>query len=271
MAKAKQKTKAVFIPPTTQTKAGEFPVSFVVIASITDMNTHLQGMMRTLPSNSEVCILVNEEGDTDSLSEVDVKTTNTMVVRSRKWVYPRGEFSFAKARNYADEMATNDWVFWMDCDERLPEFQHEGIQAAATIFGGGIGGVMAGQASLSTANIEMANDQEHLGDYINIRQCRMYRRSTGARWVGRCHEQIYDSIREAGYTVRASTITIVHNGYSISRDSLLAKIKRNVALLCRTCYEFGSAHRLSGYYRACLHRELSALKLLEPEQWQLDA
>ncbi|MBK7034678.1 MAG: hypothetical protein IPI24_14130 [Ignavibacteria bacterium] len=252
----------------TDEGAGKYPVSFVVIASMSDMHEHLQGMMRTLPPNAEVCILVNEEGDQYALSDIDEKTTGTMVIRSRKWTYPKGQFSFADARNLAHEMATHDWCFWMDCDERLPEFQHHGIREAALTFGGGIGGVMGGQASLSTANIIMGVDTEHMGDYMNIRQCRMYRRSTGAKWEGHCHEQIYNSIREAGYTVRASTITIVHNGYSISRETLLAKIRRNITLLCRTCHEFGEAHNLSGYYRACLHRELSSLKLMEPEQWQ---
>ena len=242
--------------------AGNFPCSFVVIASERDMMEHMQGMLRTLPPNAEVCVLVNGEGDEESLTDELVQTTGTMVMRSRRWTYKRGEFSFAKARNLAHEMATHDWVFWIDCDERLPEFQHHGIREACN-FGGGIGGIMAGQASLSTVRIHLGQDNEGIGDYVNIRQLRMYRRSTGALWVGHCHEQIYPSIVKAGYTVKASTITIVHNGYSGDAASISAKIRRNVALLCRTCHELGMNHEQAPFFYACLHRELNALKSMD--------
>lgn len=245
-------------------EAGAFPVSFVCIVNAADAHEHLEGMMATLPNNAEICLLFNEEGsDFGELSPIDVKTNGGHVVRSQKWTYAKGEFSFAHARNLASKLATHKWVFHIDADERLCEFQHHGIAKATTLFGEGVAGILVGQASLSLVREALGFDPEGMGDFINVRTLRMYRNDLGFQWLGDCHEQIIHSIKDAGYSVKASTITLVHNGYSGSADSIKAKLKRNVVLLCQTCNDLGFEHPHAAYFYACLRRELNSLAEME--------
>lgn len=244
-------------------EAGAFPVSFVCIVNAADAHEHLEGMIATLPNNAEICLLFNEAGKEESLTPVNVNTNGGHVVRSAKWVYPHGEFSFATARNIASTLATHKWVFHIDADERLSEFQHHGIAKATELFGKGVAGILVGQASLSLVREALGLDDEHMGDYINVRTLRMYRNDLGFQWLGRCHEQIVHSIKDSGYTVRASTITLIHNGYSTSAKSISDKLKRNTALLCRTCSDLGFEHPHVAYFYACLRRELNSLAEME--------
>lgn len=244
-------------------EAGAFPVSFVCIVNAADAQEHLEGMISTLPSNAEICILFNEAGNEESLSPIDINVNGGHVVRSMKWTYLHDEFSFAQARNIASTLATKKWVFHIDADERLCEFQHFGIAKATEIFGEGVAGILVGQASLSLVREALGFDPEGMGDFINVRTLRMYRNDLGFQWLGDCHEQIIHSIKDAGYSVKASTITLVHNGYSGSADSIKAKLKRNVVLLCQTCNDLGFEHPHAAYFYACLRRELNSLAEME--------
>lgn len=234
-----------------------FPVSFCIIASVKDFRTDFQRCVESLPINSEVCVLLNRTGETDKLTDVEYQFVNGRKIVIREWVHT--DFSFAKARNLCHDIATNDWVMWIDCDEVLAEAQHEGIGDIPALMQGGVGGIMCGQASMTHTNKVLSGGTDDDIEYHNIMQCRIYRRSTGALWEGRCHEQIAQSIQDAGYSVRHSTITVIHNGYSVDKVSLQNKLRRNVKLLTLEMAERGyNDSTLSKYYAVVLSRELSA-------------
>ena len=246
---------------TQDTQLDSFPVSFCVIASHDDMHKSMQGMLRSLPKNAEVCILLNKQGREHHVSDVTEHTDEHHTIRSREWTYEKGKFSFAQARNLCGQMATKEWIFWMDCDEYLCEQQHEGIAEATLRHGGGVGGFMAGQASLSCYKklIGEANENE----YFNIGQLRMYRNTPEFYWEGYAHEQIAHTIRGAGYSIVDTTITIAHNGYSGDPEVLKKKLVRNTTLIGRWLAENNEEHGLHTFYRDTYVRDLTALIKME--------
>lgn len=237
-----------------------YPVAFVIIATYDDFKTHALNLMRSLPTTAQVCVLFNEQGPSSSLSEVDVKREGSRTLRSRKWIHKKGEFNFSEARNLAQELATKDWIFWIDTDEILAHAQHDGIAEAASNAGGGVGGFMAGQASLSNYE-RLIGDQN--ASYINTAQCRLYRNHCGFKWQGFAHEQIVPSIQAGGYSLIETTITVIHNGYSYDYDSLIQKLKRNTSLIGRWLHENDESHALHRFYRDLYIRDISGLTKME--------
>jgi len=83
-------------------EAGSFPVSFCIIATVEEFTQRGRGMLGTLPIDAEVNVLLNGEGDADSLSEI-TELSEYPKLRTRTWTYPKGDapfdnFSFAQAR-----------------------------------------------------------------------------------------------------------------------------------------------------------------------------
>ena len=238
-----------------------FPVSFCVIASMQDMHDSLQGMLRSLPKNAEVCIVLNEPGKESHISELAIHEDENRTIRSVKWTYQKGKFDFSFARNLCNTLATKDWIFWMDCDEYLVEQQHEGIAEATVRHGGGVGGFMCGQASLSCYKRLVGEAEEN--EYFNIGQLRMYRNTPEFKWEGYAHEQIAHTIRGAGYSVIDTTITIAHNGYSGDPEKLRKKLERNTDLIGRWLADNTKEHGLYKFYRDTHTRDITALIKME--------
>ena len=212
---------------TQTTESATFPVSFVVITRNEDLK-HLQQMINTLPPDCEVCILSNMQGKEDSLSEIETINVGTRILINRKWIYT-GDFDFAKARNLADEMASNDWRFWIDSDDRLAHCQHEQIRRVADTFPAGIAGAFAGVVSYEPD--WRGETHAHIGSVTSAYQLRMYRGSAGAKWRGRIHEQIYPELQRLGWGARPTAIIVIHEGYNAPLHKRLEKLERNVELL----------------------------------------
>lgn len=244
----------------------EFPIAFCIIATMQDWKSNAMRMMRSLPSNAQVCVLLNEQGTVDSMTDVLVQGNDQRTVRSRKWTYLPKTFSFAEARNRCHDMTTKDWVFWIDCDELLVRDQHDGLLDCINAHGGGIGGFVAGQASLSMYDNLLSSDKEP--SYHNIKQVRLYRTNCGFKWEGYAHEQILYSIRDRGYAVIDTTLTVVHNGYSGESSVLLKKLVRNTTLIGRWLYEHDE-HPLYKFYREIYSRDLAGLIQLEKQSCRL--
>jgi hypothetical protein len=259
----KRKTKAKSTPLETQTheapkqEAPElFPVSFAIIATQDDWDKHHKALLQTLPFNAEVCVCFNEHGADDTLTDIVEKRLGEATLRFRVWTYS-GAFHFGRARQYASDMATNDWVMWLDCDDRLNPLHHSRIKAVTQWTDHGVGAVMCACLSMH-APIPPNTDPE----YFAVKQARIYKRSTGAQWEGRCHEQIFPSIQKRGYTHAHSTIIVEHVGYEGSYVDLLPRNRRNVDLLCHEIAERGVGDA-TAYWLSMLHRDLNSLYTME--------
>jgi hypothetical protein len=240
-----------------------FPVSFMIIARPEDVAPgKLQLTLSSLPKTAQVCILLNKEGgpDEDTITPVDVAEHDGRTIRSRLWTYPKGKFDFAQARNLCHTLSTKTWGFWIDADEMLCEAQHDGIAYATLAHGGGVGGFHCAQSSMTRYPQIMEGKDP---DYIAIKQLRLYRLNCGFEWEGYAHEQIAHSVRGAGYSIVDTTITVVHNGYSLSDAELLAKVRRNAKLIGRWLAENTERHSLHPYYTDVYLRELVTIQTLE--------
>lgn len=245
------------LPSEAPQKAVEmFPVSFIVIATEADWEKHHKRLLTTLPHNAEICVCFNKHGNEDTLSEVATMQMGEATLRYRVWTYS-GKFHFGRARNYSAEMATNDWVMWLDCDDRVNVHHHERIRAVTQWTDSGIGAVMCSCVSMHTP-IPPNKDPE----YQAVKQCRIYKRSTGAEWQFRCHEQIFPSIQKRGYTHAHSSIIVEHAGYEGSYVDLLPRNRRNVELLCHEIAENGIGGEQS-FPLTMLHRDLNTLYAME--------
>lgn len=234
---------------------GSFPVSFCIIATVDDFKRSGQGLMSSLPVDAEVNVLLNEPGAEDDLSEI-AELSEYPRLRTRTWTYKQGEFSFAEARNHAHDMASHDWIMWMDCDERANPAQHRDIRHLVEALPKGFGGIMAMQASMRTVGEHFTGRANERGDYEAIGQCRLYRKSTGAKWFGRCHEQIADMVEQEGYRLLPTDITITHSGYILSKADLISKLERNSNLLLRQTAEMGEDHPMYRAYCEFLTRDM---------------
>lgn len=231
-----------------------FPVSFVVITRNEDLQ-HLARMMETLPQHCEVSILSNMQGQEESLSEMEVVQQGTRTIRNRKWIYT-GDFHFGHARNLADEMATNDWRFWIDSDDRLAHCQHERIARVAKQAPPGIGGAFAGVVSYEPDYKGVTLNK--MGGVTSAYQLRMYRGSTGAKWIGRVHEQIFPNIQKGGWGSQPTSIIVIHEGYNASLEARLAKMERNVELLLMEVHE-NQDEGLRSFYANNLRDSMNAM------------
>jgi len=233
------------IEPTQPVTVETFPVSFMLITHDMDAKL-LQGFMDTMPKGAEVCILHNSKGEEESLSEVEVTQHGTLTIRLRRWVYV-GDFHFAQARNLCDELATNEWCMWLDTDDRLMHCQHSLLRKFATECPAGYGGAWAGVCSY-----EPSFEPGGKGRITSAYQLRLYRKSVGARWEGRVHEQIHSSIQGKGYNTAETSVIINHVGYMGSNESRIAKLRRNFDLLTKQVAEGASSPFLQEFFEDAL-------------------
>lgn len=235
-------------------------LSFVCIASLND-KAHVSQMLTTLPKGYEVCILWNRQADVESITPLDESTSNGLFLRQRVWSYV-GEFRFDEARNKADEMATNDWCFWVDADDRLQAHQHELFERIIADTGSGYGAIYCGVFSPER---NWTNDGGGL-NYSANKQVRFYRKSAGAKWFGRIHEQILPSILVNGFAVRYSPIMVYHDGYRSNFAKLHAKASRNARGLILQCAEMIESDAQYQFFEELLMHALNTKYKIHSEE-----
>lgn len=110
---------------------------------------------------------------------------------------------FAKARNYSIDQATSEWVLVLDADEI--------IEAPAEL-------ASAVQSNNDAFYLMIKNLQPEgsLTKYEESYVCRLFRNLPHHRYVGRIHEQVTQSVVDAGGKISYSPVTIVHSGYQTS-------------------------------------------------------
>ncbi len=108
---------------------------------------------------------------------------------------------FSKARNYGLDLMRTDWIFVIDSDEVL-EIQDLQLDLIDEKTGG--------------INIEIINfmDENNLQLTTSHRYTRIFRNNKLIRYKGSIHEQIRESIEDAGFDIIQGNSKILHYGYS---------------------------------------------------------
>jgi glycosyltransferase involved in cell wall biosynthesis len=159
-------------------------------------------------------VVVTDTGSSDRTKEIALEHG------ARVNVFPWIDH-FAAARNVSLEQARGEWIFWMDCDNRLDDFNRERLRSLL--------------ASLPDANVAYSMKCRCLpapgqdGDTV-VDHVRLFRNDPRIRWRYRIHEQILGAVKDAGGQVAFSDVTVTHTGYA---DLALRgrKLQRDLRLL----------------------------------------
>jgi len=127
---------------------------------------------------------------------------------------------FAAARNYSIQQATNDWILWIDADERL---QVESIPVLRKL--------LVHEQKPVIYRVPIRNIKA-VGSHCSLSDAhRLFTNGRGICFEGRIHEQISPSARKVGAQERSADIKLDHLGYSHTGALKEAKQSRNRKLL----------------------------------------
>lgn len=161
-------------------------------------------------------IIVVDTGSIDDTKSIALEYTSK--VYNYEW-----NDDFAAARNFCIENAKNDFILSIDCDERL--INPKTLLSTLSQLDDNIGGVMVKVVSY--------NDKKEGKDVFNSKMVRLFRNQPTIRFEGIIHEQVLNSILNAGYKLKDSEVEFIHEGYNHDAVTMRKKQKRNLDLLIR--------------------------------------
>ena len=159
-------------------------------------------------------IVIADTGSTDGT--VAVARRFGAKVFSIEWRH-----DFAEARNHSLEAATGDWLLHLDADEVLDPEGAARIRALVDADGYGASAIEVTLANYCNAPRAWRWTPAHPNDpwargrsgYIAVPLLRLFRNRCGYHYREPVHENITESVLEAGGIVRAEPIVIHHYGY----------------------------------------------------------
>lgn len=176
---------------------------------VKDEQDLLPGCLESLKGWADEIIVV-DTGSSDKT--VEIAEEAGCITRQFAWTD-----SFSDARNHSISLATKDWIFIIDADERMEE--------------SGVGTLLRAMSDPETELIMMGVyniDQKDGTQYTFLRSPRAWRRSLGFKYERRVHnwvkfpDNLHIAQIEAG---------IGHLGYSLSPEKMFAKQERTRRLL----------------------------------------
>ena len=205
-----------------------------IIASEQDL-TRLELTLKTIPKFDNIYILENKKSETGEESLELVHSTGTL--HHWRWNWIGDSFSFADARNKCFALSSNEWIFWLDCDDEISNVDCEWIDSNLKSIEEECGAIMfccTGLQHFEDINISELRDVPGISTdnwgYWSSPTIRLLRRKL-AKWEGRVHEQVLQSINDAGSNMMISDMVIKHRGYVLTVDKYIDKLKRNIELL----------------------------------------
>jgi glycosyltransferase involved in cell wall biosynthesis len=123
---------------------------------------------------------------------------------------------FAAARNFVLGKMRTEWILSLDADEELAA----DTKIEDLILDDKVGGV----------RLQILNTLDGGKSVYSHKYTRLFRNDSRIRYTGKIHEQINESIFEAGYEIVDSDMKILHSGYA---DNSPEKIDRNRELLIK--------------------------------------
>lgn len=125
---------------------------------------------------------------------------------------------FAVARNYAQSLATGEWIIAIDSDENLLPEDQSAIRTIA-----GIHSLTQTPSAIRIAQISKLGNGSQITNFMG----RMCKRNAGIYWQRRIHESLH---HPDGLPAANAPIRVMHDGY-FDAQIHLQKIERNIRIL----------------------------------------
>ncbi|WP_177505821.1 glycosyltransferase [Anaerosinus sp.] len=185
------------------------------------------------------CIIAKDEADNireciDSLKKqvdeiilVDTGSTdNTIAIAKNcgaKVLQYQWENDFSKARNFAIEQVSCDWIVFLDADEYLVLPKKDKLRDCLKFVDSKYNAILS-----KLINIDVDKQNKVLDFFYTIR---IFRHQCGLNYQGKIHEQLQGQLGEFVKAVKLNDdkAVIYHTGYSTHR--LIDKSKRNIIML----------------------------------------
>jgi len=158
-------------------------------------------------------IIIVDTGSTD-------QTKETVTGYDIRWFDFNWIDDFSAARNYSVEKAAGEWILVLDADERLPAGEADKIRAL----------VSSGSGMAYNLNFRSTIRGSTAGKIFIHTHSRLFKNGLGFRFSGKVHEQIIDSVIDAGGSLQNTDIFVDHIGYS-NESASMSKIERNIRIL----------------------------------------
>lgn len=185
------------------------PISVCIIAK--NEARRIERLLTSLvPYNFEIVIV--DTGSTDQTKEIASKYTDC--IYDFAWTD-----DFSAARNYSLQMASNDWIFMMDCDEWVKSLDLEELTYFRKHLSAAVGSVTRENLTGSPEQLSMTCDQTE----------RFFNRKRYL-YTGRIHEQLTPKFDKSFETYLLNT-SIGHDGYLMTEEERMTKSHRNISLL----------------------------------------
>jgi tetratricopeptide (TPR) repeat protein len=145
------------------------------------------------------------QGLVDEIVVVDTGSTDRTVEIAESYGATLGYFpwndNFSDARNASLELATGDWIIWLDPDDLMPREMFPKIREA-----------MRQGLGKKKAYFWILDDQGY--EPVTCLQLRLFPNLDGVEFRQPVHEQLAPSLTEIGVTCEPTDIRVVHTGYT---------------------------------------------------------
>lgn len=129
---------------------------------------------------------------------------------------------FSAARNKSIELATGEWLFWMDTDDTIPQSCGARLRELAD----GEHPPNVGAYVMQTHCLGRCADELTTVDHVKL-----FRNHPQIRFEFRIHEQLLPSIRGLGAEVVWTDIYVEHHGSNLEAEAKQAKYERDMRIL----------------------------------------
>lgn len=191
------------------------PISVCIIAKNEERNIE-RCLSSLFPYGFELVVV--DTGSTDRTKEIAAKYTDK--IYDFVWTD-----NFSEARNFSLQMASNNWIFMMDCDEWIESIDVEEMEYFRKKHPNYAGSITRKNLSGTPDNPSIYNDRTE----------RLFSRKH-YHYTGTIHEQLVPKHREEFKTLLLKT-TIGHSGYLLTDQEFIEKAKRNLKLLFQQMVE----------------------------------